>query len=75
VAAKAEYEKTRWKISKVTLNLMGCGVSLTTHLYKRWGEPEDVAYLAVFLASDESSYIHGDLIRVDGGERLSRYSV
>jgi NAD(P)-dependent dehydrogenase (short-subunit alcohol dehydrogenase family) len=42
---------------------------------KRWGEAEDVANLAVFLASDESSYIHGDLIKVDGGERLSRYSV
>ena len=42
---------------------------------KRWGEVEDIANLAVFLASDESSYIHGDLIRVDGGETLSRYSV
>jgi len=26
-------------------------------------------------ASDESSYIHGDLIKVDGGETLCRYSV
>jgi NAD(P)-dependent dehydrogenase (short-subunit alcohol dehydrogenase family) len=42
---------------------------------KRWGEVEDVANLAVFLASDESSYIHGDLVRLDGGETLSRYSV
>lgn len=42
---------------------------------KRWGEVEDVANLAVFLASDESSYIHGDLIKVDGGETLCRYSV
>ncbi len=42
---------------------------------KRWGEVEDVANLAVFLASDESGYIHGDLIKVDGGETLSRYSV
>jgi NAD(P)-dependent dehydrogenase (short-subunit alcohol dehydrogenase family) len=42
---------------------------------KRWGEVEDIAQLAVFLASDESSYIHGDLVRVDGGETLSRYSV
>jgi NAD(P)-dependent dehydrogenase (short-subunit alcohol dehydrogenase family) len=42
---------------------------------KRWGEVEDVAHLAVFLASDESSYIHGDLIKVDGGETLCRYSV
>jgi enoyl-[acyl-carrier-protein] reductase (NADH) len=36
---------------------------------------EDISNLAVFLASDESSYIHGDLVRVDGGETLSRYSV
>lgn len=42
---------------------------------KRWGEVEDVASLALYLASDESSYIHGDLIRVDGGETLCRYSV
>lgn len=42
---------------------------------KRWGEASDVANLAVYLASDESSYIHGDLIRVDGGETLCRYSV
>ena len=42
---------------------------------KRWGEVYDIANLAVFLASDESSYIHGDLIKVDGGETLCRYSV
>jgi len=42
---------------------------------KRWGETEDIANLAVFLASDESSYIHGDLVRIDGGETLCRYSV
>ncbi|WP_260684435.1 SDR family NAD(P)-dependent oxidoreductase [Rhodococcus sp. KBS0724] len=42
---------------------------------KRWGEVEDVANLAVFLASDESSYIHGDLVKIGGGETLCRYSV
>ncbi len=42
---------------------------------KRWGEAADIANLAVFLASDESSYIHGDLVRIDGGETLCRYSV
>jgi NAD(P)-dependent dehydrogenase (short-subunit alcohol dehydrogenase family) len=42
---------------------------------KRWGEVDDIANLAVFLASAESSYIHGDLIKIDGGETLCRYSV
>lgn len=42
---------------------------------KRWGEVDDIANLAVFLASEESNYLHGDLIRVDGGETLCRFSV
>ena len=33
----------------------------------RLGRPEDVAYLAMFLASDRSSYITGQLISVRGG--------
>jgi len=34
---------------------------------KRMGKVEDVANLAVFLASDLSGYITGEVIRVDGG--------
>jgi NAD(P)-dependent dehydrogenase (short-subunit alcohol dehydrogenase family) len=34
---------------------------------KRIGAPEDVANLALFLASEESSYIHGEDIVIDGG--------
>jgi len=33
----------------------------------RLGRPEDIAYLALFLASDRSSYLTGQLISVSGG--------
>jgi NAD(P)-dependent dehydrogenase (short-subunit alcohol dehydrogenase family) len=34
----------------------------------RIGRPSDIANAAVFLASDESSYITAQVLRVDGGE-------
>jgi glucose 1-dehydrogenase len=38
--------------------------------YKRIGEPDDIGKAAVFLSSDESDYINGTSIYVDGGMTL-----
>ena len=34
---------------------------------KRVGQPEDIANVALFLATDDSSFIDGQIIKVDGG--------
>ena len=41
----------------------------------RCGEPEEMASVAVFLASDESSYITGQTIYADGGRLALGYTV
>ena len=37
------------------------------NLFERFAEPIEVAYSALFLASDESSYVTGSVMTVDGG--------
>ncbi len=39
----------------------------------RSGTPDDVASMALFLASDESSWVTGDCLAVDGGAQTKRY--
>jgi glucose 1-dehydrogenase len=34
---------------------------------RRWGRPEEVAHLALFLASDDAAYITGSTHFIDGG--------
>ena len=41
---------------------------------RRIGTPEDVARVAVFLASDDSAYITGQVLTVDGGLSLGAVS-
>ncbi len=33
----------------------------------RWGQPEDFKGPAIFLSSDAASYVHGEILTVDGG--------
>lgn len=41
----------------------------------RWGTPEDVSNVALFLASDAAAFMTGSVIVVDGGQTLSNLGV
>lgn len=40
-------------------------------LLQRYGLPEEVAHLVRFLVSEEASYIHNSVLRIDGGQKGS----
>lgn len=46
---------------------------LDTLTLRRWGEPQDVANLLCFLASDQAAYITGALIDVSGGKFATQF--
>ena len=50
-----------------------CRRSSTARPIPRMGRPEEVAYLALFLASDESSYCTGAQFVIDGGHLAGPY--
>ncbi|MDQ2657970.1 MAG: SDR family oxidoreductase, partial [Bacteroidota bacterium] len=50
------------KLDEKTIQLWRDAIPL-----KRGGRPEDVADTCVFLASDMSAYVTGQVIQVDGG--------
>ena len=37
---------------------------------RRMGQPEDIAHVAAFLASEKASFITGQTIHVNGGEAM-----
>ena len=56
--------------SNPPLNLMG-----TTFLEQTWAEPEEISNVVAFLASDESKFITGVCLPVDGGQTCAVGSV
>jgi 3-oxoacyl-[acyl-carrier protein] reductase len=56
-------------MSEAVRNMAGDAIKKAIPM-RRFGKPEDVAKVALFLASDDSAYITGQLITVDGGISL-----
>ena len=63
-AIKTPINKSAWDTEAAYNNLM------TLIPYNRIGMPEDIGKLAVFLASDDSDYITGASIFIDGGRTV-----
>ena len=62
--ASTPINRTAWETEEALRKL------LTLIPYGRIGEPEDIAKAAVWLASDESDYVTGTSLFVDGGMTL-----
>jgi NAD(P)-dependent dehydrogenase (short-subunit alcohol dehydrogenase family) len=45
-------------------------MAMTEIVLKRLGQPEDLANVVVFLASDKARHITGEVIKVDGGQYI-----
>jgi glucose 1-dehydrogenase len=63
-AIKTPINRSAWSTPQAEKDL------LTLIPYGRVGDPEDIAKVAVWLASDESDYVTGTTIFVDGGMTL-----
>ena len=58
----------RMAVRRVRFDLMKTGYDFQSRLpLGKWGRPDDVARMALVLASDAASYVQGAAIPVDGG--------
>ncbi|MBC8151444.1 MAG: SDR family oxidoreductase, partial [Bacteroidetes bacterium] len=60
------YQPEKMGMAQEAVGLMAQGILARTPM-NRFGSPDEVAKLAVFLASDDSSFIIGEEIIIDGG--------
>ncbi len=58
------------EMSSFTKTQEGRDFTLSMQALKRLATPEDIAAAIAFLASDQSQWITGDTLRVDGGSKL-----
>lgn len=54
-------------VANLTEHERAAASAIRWHVLRRFGKPDDVVGLALFLASDESSWMTGSIIPIDGG--------
>ena len=57
-------------MSNFTKTEAGREVTLGMQALKRLAQPDDIAPVVAFLASDDARWITGDIVYVDGGTKL-----
>jgi NAD(P)-dependent dehydrogenase (short-subunit alcohol dehydrogenase family) len=57
-------------MSKFTKTEVGREATLGMQALKRLAQPDDIAPVVAFLASDDARWVTGESIHVDGGSKL-----